>query len=131
MRRAWLALTACAVFGGCAGGGADSSRGPVMAGDTSTAVLLDESLAPKIQLAAQQGYRDPVTGAFVAETLLQNLTLEFLTLECRTIFKDDAGVTTETSTWKEVVLTPGGKAIVMAPSIRAGTTRFITQIRKK
>lgn len=117
----------------CAGPSSEVKRENVASFSSSNggAMLMDERLAPKLSLTAQQGYRDPGTGVFIAETLLQNMSLEMVTLECRTLFKNDQGVTTEVSVWKEVILTPGGKAVVMAPSIRPETTRFITQIRPR
>jgi hypothetical protein len=102
-----------------------------MAGDGHTAVLLDEALAPLLKLEAQQGYRDAETGAFIAQTLLQNRTLEMVELECRTLFKNVEGATVEASAWKPVTLMPAAKAIAMAPSLRADAVRFITQIRRK
>jgi hypothetical protein len=103
----------------------------MMAGDEHTAVLLDETLAPLLQLKGQQGYRDPETGAFIAQTLLRNRTSDTVELECRTLFKNAEGATVEASAWKSVTLMPGGKAIAMAPSLRADAVRFITQIRRK
>jgi hypothetical protein len=102
-----------------------------MAGDEHMALLLDETLAPVLQLEGQQGYRDPETGAFIAQTLLHNRTSETVELESRTLFKNAEGATVEASVWKPVTLMPGGKAIAMAPSLRADAVRFITQIRRK
>jgi len=128
---ALLAAGGWVLLGACAAPPEGPRPGGVMAGDTHTAVLLDEALAPMLQLQAQQGYRDAETGAFIAQTLLLNRSMEMVDLECRTLFKNDAGATVEASAWKPVLLTPAGKAIAMAPSLRPDATRFITQIRRR
>jgi hypothetical protein len=87
-----------AVVGGlwavsCASPPASPRPGGLMAGDEHMALLLDETLAPVLQLEGQQGYRDPETGAFIAQTLLHNRTSETVELECRTLFKNAEGAT--------------------------------------
>lgn len=119
------------LLAGCAAGPEEPRPDGMMAGDIHTAILLDEALAPLIRLEAQKGYRDPETGAFIAQTLLLNRSMEMVELECRTLFKNDAGVTVEASAWRPVLLTAAGKAVAMAPSLRPEATRFITQIRRK
>ena len=125
------AVAAWLLAASCASAPQPQRPGGLMAGNEHTAILLDHALGPILQLEAQQGYRDGETGAFIAQTLLQNRTLEMVELECRTLFKNAEGATIETSAWKEVTLMPASKAMVMAPSLRPDAVRFLTQIRRK
>jgi len=97
---------------------------------TSTAILLDESLASIIQLQDQSAQRDPATGAFIAQTLITNKTFEWIELECRTLFKDLDGHTVETSLWKTLQLDPASRVNYVAPSLKPEAARFLTQIRR-
>jgi hypothetical protein len=99
-------------------------------GDASTAILLDDSLSPLIRLESQRAERDPATGAFIAESVLANKSLQMLDLEFRVLFKDDLGATVDVSGWKPVTLGPAGRTVVMAPSIQPRATRFMAQIRR-
>jgi len=70
------------------------------------------------------------TAGVRGKTLIINLTFEWLELECRTLFKNQEGLTLESSPWKPVRLDPAARAIYAAPSLKKDATRFLIQIRR-
>ncbi|MDX6767305.1 MAG: hypothetical protein SFU85_11005 [Candidatus Methylacidiphilales bacterium] len=127
-----LAWSAAAVLVSCAHSPEEGSATETVAeapAGPATVVLLDDVLAPKILVRQQASHRDPASSIILAEIMVENRTFEWLELECRTLFRDDQGSTLETSPWKAVRLDPACRVVYAAPTLKTGTTRYITQIR--
>ena len=101
---------------------------PVFPAEASTALLMDEVLATVIEIQDQSVSRDE-NGVILAETLIKNKTSGPVRLMVRCLFKDQLGVTKETSPWKKIELPSQGRQIYVAPSLNRYSQRFIVQIR--
>ncbi len=128
--RVWLAMPAFMLLISCGGGPSSSVQQDQRAfpAESSTALLMDEVLATVIEIQDQSLSRDE-NGVILAETLIRNKTSGPVALEVRCIFKDQLGMTKETSPWKMIDLPPQGRQIYVAPSLNRYAVRFIVQIR--
>lgn len=122
-----LLASAAAFLIGLAGCGSTSPS--TSAQEEATVLLMDARLSDWVRIGSQQGKRDPDTGAFLAETVLVNRSLQMLRLEARTLFKDAAGATVEASAWRVLYLDPAAQATHRAPCIHPDAVKFLTQIR--
>ena len=127
-----LHLSLCVTLSGglisCGGGPPVGQDQPVYPAEASSALLMDEVLATVIEIQDQSVSRDE-NGVILAETLIKNKTSGPVSLMVRCLFKDQLGLTKETSPWKRIELTPQGRQIYVAPSLNRYSERFMVQIR--
>lgn len=123
-----LSICLSGVISSCGGGPPVQQDEPTYPAEASTALLMDEVLATVIEIQDQSVSRDE-NGVILAETLIKNKTSGPVTLQVRCMFKDQVGLTKETSPWKTIHLTPKGRQIYVAPSLNRYSQRFIVQIR--
>lgn len=112
----------------CGGAPPVEQNDPVFPAESSSALLMDEVLATVIEIQDQSVSRDE-NGVILAETLIKNKTSGPVSLMVRCLFKDQLGLTKETSPWKRIDLTPQGRQIYVAPSLNRYSERFLVQIR--
>jgi len=118
------------VLGACAGpssGGGAGLASPV-AGERHTVLLINPDLARKVSIEDQSLSREEGE-VILAETLIRNQSVEPLEITVRCLFKDQLGVTQETSPWKTISIQPGQRTVYVAPSLNRYATRFIVEIR--